>query len=35
MGGRVRWIFNLEPEKDWFDMDGVPVRALAPLPDGE
>lgn len=23
----MSWLFNVEPEKDWFDLDGIPVKA--------
>lgn len=25
----LRWFFNLEPDKDWFDMNGVPVKVVS------
>lgn len=25
----LRCFFNLEPDKDWFDMNGVPVKVVS------
>ena len=31
----LHWFFNIEPDKDWFDMDGVPVKAFQALRSDE